>query len=198
MTARCKTIAVFDFDGTITRHDSFARFVKTTLSTPRFYLGICKQMPRLVAYKLGWLSNSYAKEALFGSYFRGMPAIEFKTAGIEFASEIDKMLRPDTMDTLRAHAYAGHTIYIVSASMPQWIEPWAISHGVTKVIGTEPETNCGGLLTGKFATPNCYGAEKVKRFLAEEPDRESYRLVAYGDSRGDREMLAEADEPHLV
>jgi len=155
-------------------------------------------MPRLVAYKFGLLDNGTAKEALFGSYFSGMPAIAFQRAGMKFIPEIDKMLRPDIMDALHAHARAGHTIYIVSASMPQWIEPWAASHDVTKVIGTEPAIDCGGLLTGKFATPNCYGAEKVRRFLTEEPDRKGYILVVYGDSQGDREMLAEADEPHLV
>jgi phosphoserine phosphatase len=32
--------------------------------------------------------------------------------------------------------------------------------------------------------------------MAACPDRSSYRLVAYGDSRGDRELLAAADEAH--
>lgn len=193
-----KTIAVFDFDGTITRHDSFARFVKATSGTPRFYRGIFLQMPRLVAYKLGILSNSRAKEALFGTYFRGMTATRFAEAGTRFIPEIERMLRDDTMQSLIRHRDAGHTIYIVSASMPQWIEPWARNYGIAKVIGTEPETGADGRLTGRFSTPNCYGAEKVKRFLDVEPDRASYRLVVYGDSRGDREMLAEADEANLV
>lgn len=47
-----------------------------------------------------------------------------------------------------------------------------------------------------FSTPNCYGAEKVKRLLTKYPDRDFYRLVVYGDSRGDRELLSIADESH--
>ena len=40
---------------------------------------------------------------------------------------------------------------------------------------------------------NCYGQEKVNRFLQVEPDRKSYVLYAYGDSSGDKEMIALAD-----
>ena len=53
-----------------------------------------------------------------------------------------------------------------------------------------------GRLTGRFLTPNCYGAEKVNRIRQLLPDRQHYYLVAYGDSRGDRELLAEADEAY--
>jgi phosphoserine phosphatase len=49
-----------------------------------------------------------------------------------------------------------------------------------------------------FISKNCYGQEKVNRLLEVEPDRKNYYLYAYGDSRGDREMLAFADFPTLV
>ena len=39
-----------------------------------------------------------------------------------------------------------------------------------------------------------YEKEKVDRLLQAEPHREDYFLTAYGDSRGDRELLALADE----
>lgn len=41
-------------------------------------------------------------------------------------------------------------------------------------------------LTGKFATPNCYGMEKVVRLKKEIED---YSLTVYGDSRGDKELM---------
>ena len=34
--------------------------------------------------------------------------------------------------------------------------------------------------------------------LKNRPDRSRYHITAYGDSRGDKEMLAFADEGHLV
>ncbi len=57
-----------------------------------------------------------------------------------------------------------------------------------------PQQDAHGRLTGRFSSRNCYGQEKVNRLLRVEPHRETYRLIAYGDSRGDREMLAFADE----
>jgi phosphoserine phosphatase len=38
----------------------------------------------------------------------------------------------------------------------------------------------------------------VRRILALHPDRTSYYLTAYGDSQGDREMFAFADESHII
>jgi phosphatidylglycerophosphatase C len=50
-----------------------------------------------------------------------------------------------------------------------------------------------GRYTGYLASPNCWGPEKIRRLTewwhAEEPTM----LYAYGDSRGDTEMLARAD-----
>jgi phosphoserine phosphatase len=53
-----------------------------------------------------------------------------------------------------------------------------------------------GRLTGRFLTKNCYGQEKVNRIKELYPHREEYHLTAYGDSNGDRELLAFADEAH--
>jgi phosphoserine phosphatase len=64
-----------------------------------------------------------------------------------------------------------------------------------KVLGTQIEV-ADGSLTGRFLTKNCYGQEKVKRLLEQYPDRREYHLTAYGDSRGDKEMLAFADESY--
>ena len=61
------------------------------------------------------------------------------------------------------------------------------------VVGTEMEVK-NGRMTGRFATPNCYGAEKVRRIEDVIPHREHYRVLAFGDSRGDKEMLEYADE----
>jgi phosphoserine phosphatase len=51
-------------------------------------------------------------------------------------------------------------------------------------------------LTGKLASPNCYGPQKVERIRAALDLSRYGRIFAYGDSRGDREMLALADEKH--
>ena len=54
------------------------------------------------------------------------------------------------------------------------------------------------MITGRFKTPNCYGQQKVERLLELEPARDTYLLYAYGDSLGDRELLALADYSNTV
>lgn len=51
-----------------------------------------------------------------------------------------------------------------------------------------------GKLTGRFSSPNCYGAQKVDRLLEVYPQGNISYLYAYGDSQGDKELLEFADE----
>jgi phosphoserine phosphatase len=73
--------------------------------------------------------------------------------------------------------------------------PWAAGEGITEVIGNPAELR-DGRVTGRLAGVNCYGPEKVRRLLALNPERESYTLFAYGDGRGDRELLAAANHAY--
>ena len=86
----------------------------------------------------------------------------------------------------------------MSASAKNWIEP-ILDRQIPnrcdiEYLTTELETDENGFLTGKFAVPNCNGSEKVRRIKEIFPNRSEYFLTAYGDSHGDKEMLAEADE----
>ena len=83
---------------------------------------------------------------------------------------------------------------INSASICNWILPWAQSVDIENVIGTEIEVK-EGVITGKFKGENCYGVEKVKRFLELYPYRDTYQLYVYGDSSGDKPLLDIADFP---
>ena len=88
----------------------------------------------------------------------------------------------------------------MSASIDNWVRPFFTTQGIEEVdvLGTKVEEK-DGCLTGHFSTANCYGAEKVKRISRVLSfDRSHYHITAYGDSRGDKEMLAFADEGHLV
>jgi phosphoserine phosphatase len=84
---------------------------------------------------------------------------------------------------------------VVSASISDWVKPF-FDKDELMVIGTEVEYDANECLTGHFLTPNCYGEEKVKRLLAMEPDRDSYFLISYGDSEGDKEIIQFADRSY--
>jgi len=187
-------IVAFDFDGTLTTRDTLIAFIRYACGTPRFLLGFLLHAPLLVLMKLRLYSNGKAKQRLFTWFFRGMPFESFDALCQSFARTHRHLLRPETVRLLEQALTEGAEVLVVSASIDNWVQPFFPS---VTVLGTRIEV-VDGLLTGRFLTPNCYGQEKVRRILALHPDRSSYRLTAYGDSRGDRELLAFADEAHMV
>ena len=189
-----ETIAVFDFDGTITRKDTLLEFIKFSKGRWSFYCGILFLSPLLFAMKMKLLPNWKVKQRLFSLFYQGVSIEIFDTWGAKFSTIIEQMLYPKAIETLKSHQKNGDKIVIVSASIQNWITPWANKMGIEAVLATEIEVNKKGLLTGMFLTKNCYGQEKVNRLLALFPNRNDYKLVAYGDSRGDKEMIEFADE----
>ena len=189
-----KQLFAFDFDGTLTTRDTLIAFIRYACGTPRFLLGFLLHAPLLVLMKLRLYSNGKAKQRLFAWFFRGMPIETFDALCQSFALSHRHLLRPETVRLLQQALSEGSEVLVVSASIDNWVQPF---FPTVTVLGTQIEV-IDGRLTGRFLTPNCYGQEKVRRILALHPVRSSYRLTAYGDSRGDRELLAFADEAHLV
>ena len=195
-----KKLYAFDFDGTLTTRDTLLEFIRFACGTRRFMLGFLLFAPLLVLMKLGLYPNGKAKQKVFAHFFRGMAVDAFDTLCQDFARTHRHLLRPDVVRLLEQALAEGSEVLIVSASIDNWVRPFFETKDRSReitILGTQIEI-VDGCLTGRFLTPNCYGQEKVRRILALHPDRSAYYLTAYGDSRGDREMLAFADESHTV
>ena len=107
------------------------------------------------------------------------------------------MIRDDAFTTVSRHQALGHNTIILTASIENWVRPFADALGIKHVQGTIIEVSEDGIITGKFLSKNCYGAEKVERLKALFPHRSDYKLISYGDSRGDDELLAYSDEKYF-
>lgn len=191
-------IAIFDFDGTLTRHDTFISFAKFAMGNRHFYLSFLKSIPWLVLWKLGVITNGNAKQKLFQFLYKGMLYNDFVDLARRFSSQIDKDLNPSGLNYLKEHLKLNHKVYIVSASMYEWILPWAETNGIYKVIATKIDTDCNGRLTGHFATPNCHGKEKVRRACDEIPNFTDAESWAYGDSKSDEFILNASNHPLFI
>ena len=189
-----KQVFAFDFDGTLTTRDTLIAFIRYACGTPRFLFGFLLHAPLLVLMKLRLYSNGKAKQRVFSWFFKGMTIETFDALCQDFARTHRHLLRPDTVRILEQALTERAEVLIVSASVDNWVQPFFPS---VTILGTQVEV-IDGRLTGRFLTPNCYGQEKVRRILALHPDRSAYHLTAYGDSRGDRELLAFADDAHMV
>lgn len=188
-----KKVYAFDFDGTLTNRDSLLAFIRYAKGTTSFCLGFLLHAPWLVLMLLGLYPNWKAKQRVFSYFFRGMPLEAFDTLCQAFAKDNRHLLRPLALQAIEKARSEEAEVVIVSASIDNWVQPFFPD---VKVIGTQVEV-INGRLTGRFLTKNCYGQEKVNRLLVFLPDRHTYKLIAYGDSRGDQELLAFADEAHF-
>ena len=193
-----KTVAVFDFDGTITTKDTLLEFIKYSCGTISFYIGFLLYSPLLVLMKWHLYPNWKSKQKIFSWFFKGMSYSKFKQLGEDFKKEIENNIRQSIVNKVREHVAEGTLVYVVSASIDEWVRPFCKTLGVKDVLCTEIEVDKNGIITGRFLNNNCYGQEKVNRLLQVEPERDAYFLYAYGDSRGDKEMLGFADKGTLT
>ena len=191
------TIHAFDFDGTLTRRDTLIEFIRYVKGNKEFLIGFLKHLHLLIMMKLGMMPNWKTKRIIFQYFFGGMTLEKFNEYCEKFAKEKASLLRKKGMVAVNKAVMDGDQVVIISASIENWVEPFfrfQVSNHIN-IIGTKIQV-VDGKLTGRFLTKNCYGEEKVRRLLEQYPDRKEYKLVAYGDSRGDHALLDFADEGH--
>lgn len=183
-----KRIAFFDFDGTITTHDTLLEVIKCCKGSFRFYLGFIINAPYLLAYKAGIISNQAAKEKVLRYFFGGLPLPVFQQQCDAFAgTAMPSLVRPKALEEIKKLQNDGTAVVIVTASAENWLQPWCQANNLL-LLGTKLEI-INGKLTGKIDGSNCYGEEKVNRINAAF-DLSGYdEIFCYGDTKGDKPML---------
>ncbi|MGP1549119.1 MAG: HAD family hydrolase [Prevotella fusca] len=190
-----KKIYAFDFDGTLTTKDTLLEFIRFAKGSGLMYAGFLLFSPLLILMKLHLYPNWKAKQKIFSWFFKGMKINEFDHLCRTFAQQNQHLLRPEGKEKVRKILEEDDiTVLVISASIDNWVRPFFDEFGENiRVIGTQIEIKTDRV-TGRFTTKNCYGQEKVNRLKALYPQRETYELIAFGDSRGDKELLAYADK----
>ena len=195
-------VAAFDVDGTLTATDCVVPFLRRTVGTPTLVRRMLRSPLGLTRAGLR-RDRDALKAASAAATFRGLP-IELVRADAEvFAHEVhDRRLRRDVVQALHRHVEAGDTVLLVSASFEVYLRPLAELLGAHDVLAVRLAVDDDGILTGGLEGLNCRGPEKVVR-LHDWLDRHAggraaVHLSAYGDSRGDRELLADADEAYWL
>ncbi|HEY9007940.1 MAG TPA: HAD family hydrolase [Ohtaekwangia sp.] len=188
-------LALFDFDGTITTRDTLFEFIHFAKGSFQFFTGFLVLSPMLALFKAGFISNANAKQYVLSYFFKGIDVSAFNRLCGEFAQQrIPQLIRLKALEEIRQHLASGYKVVIVSASPENWVKPWADSLPV-ECIATRMEV-VDGKITGRFQGMNCHGEEKVERIRAYLNTDEFTPIYTYGDTSGDRPMLALGQHAH--
>jgi phosphatidylglycerophosphatase C len=189
-------VAAFDFDGTLIAGDSFLPFLARAMGRQALTRAAVVAGPTLVRG-----NRDITKAAVLAYLMRGYPLARLAEIGESYGRQLAAQVRPTMSQRLAWHRTQGHRLVMVSASLDIYLAPVGRQLGFDCVLATQLEVDDRGLLTGKLRGANVRRAEKATRlrqWLEGAVAGRPYELWAYGDSTGDRELLAMADHPVRV
>jgi phosphatidylglycerophosphatase C len=187
-------LVAFDFDGTLSYRDSFMAFLAWRSGPARYALGLLRLAPAALAY-LADRDRGRLKAAAARIFLRNLTRSDLDSSCDAFASSPLglRLIRPDAERCWRRWRDAGAELVIVTASPEEVVAPFARRLGADRLIGTRLKFDSDHRVDGAFEGENCRGPEKVGRLKAVYGD--DVRLAAaYGDTSGDLELLALAEE----
>jgi len=200
-TTSARRLIAFDLDGTLTWTDSFVTFLRAREGAVAFRRGALGLAAPALRYATGRLDRDALKQVMIARFLTGVAAqaVRLEAASFWESSMGDRLLRADGLAALRRHVADGDEVTLVTACPELVAAPLAERLGVaclgTQLATTGPDL-MSGALTGQYFGFNCRGPEKVLRLKAAYGENASLD-TAYGDSRGDREMLAAARDGRL-
>ena len=174
---------VYDFDNTLLRGDSTARFFAYCLGHyPRMWTDIPGQAWNGLLFALRLRKKQAFKQRM----------LRFVTLIGDVDAAVAAFWRAN-LPRIKAWYPPRHRDddVIISASPEFLIRPACDALGIRFVIGSPVDKR-----TGRFLGPNCHGEEKVVRFRAAFPDAEIDEF--YSDSRSDTPLARLAKRAWLV
>ena len=193
------SLAVFDLDGTITRHDTFGPFLWGFLwrhpwRLPRTLLALPAAVSFVFTRDRGALKGAVI-HALLGGAKRESLA---RWAERFVAALLPQALYAEALAAIAMHRTRGDRLLLMSASTDLYVPRIGSALGFDEIICTEVRWRADGRLDGRLASANCRGEEK-RRCLAAVIARDAPgRVCAYGDSRADLLHMQLVQQAYLV
>lgn len=189
-----KKLYCFDFDGTLTYKDTMFMYLRF-YDPVKFRLQFLKHIPLFVLLKLKLADTEKVKKSFIGSILKGQTQEKIEKKSNQFFEHYyPKIIRENALDFIsnidREHTQS----LLVTASLDIWAKPFADAFQM-ELVATRAEFK-NGVFTGNFLGKNCNGKEKLIRIQAEITNRKYDKIIAFGDTSGDRQMLQWANEGH--
>jgi len=189
-------VAVFDVDGTLLRGDCLWLAARRSRGLAGQLLAALACLPWLIGWQLRLVSTGRFKQQTIAAFGVCEAVNRAEAAGRAdwLLGDLRADLKPEALQRLRWHQQRGDRVLLCSASPRLLLQPLADWLGV-ELLCTELEQAQGQWLP-RLSSPNCKGPEKVRRLEQHLGPLEELVIEAYGDSKGDRELLQAAALPH--
>lgn len=189
-----KKLYCFDFDGTLTYKDTMFMYLKFYDST-KYRIQFLRHVPLFILLKLKLAETEKVKKSFIGSILKGQTQekIEQKSK-LFFEQHYPKIVRENALDFINNIDHNNTQSLLVTASLDIWVKPFAQALKM-ELVSTRAEFK-NGIFTGNFVGKNCNGKEKLVRIKEEINDSKYDKIIAFGDTSGDRPMLKWANEGH--
>lgn len=189
-----KKLYCFDFDGTLTYKDTMFMYLKFYDPT-KFRLQFLKHVPLFVLLKLRLAETEKVKKSFIGSILKGQTQEKIEKKSRQFfEAHYPKVVRENALDFIKNIDHENTQSLLVTASLDIWAKPFADAFNM-KLLATQAEFK-NGVFTGNFIGKNCNGNEKLARIQTEIRDKKYDKIIAFGDTSGDKPMLKWANEGH--
>lgn len=189
-----KKLYCFDFDGTLTYKDTMFMYLKFYDPT-KFRLQFLKHVPLFVLLKLRLAETEKVKKSFIGSILKGQTQEKIEKKSRQFFEvHYPKIVRENALDFIKNIDRENTQSLLVTASLDIWARPFAEAFSM-KLLATQAEFK-NGVFTGNFIGKNCNGNEKLARIQTEIKDKKYDKIIAFGDTSGDKPMLKWANEGH--
>lgn len=189
-----KKLYCFDFDGTLTYKDTMFMYLKFYDPT-RFRLQFLKHVPLFVLLKLKLADTEKVKKSFIGSILKGQTQEKIEKKSRQFFEHYyPKIVRENALDFIQNIDHNNTRSLLVTASLDIWAKPFAEAFKM-QLVSTRAEFR-NGVFTGNFVGKNCNGNEKLVRIQQEISNHKYDKIIAFGDTSGDKPMLKWANEGH--
>ncbi len=189
-----KKLYLFDFDGTLTYQDTMFLFLKF-YNPQKYFWSFVKHIPLFILVKLHLANAERVKKSFIASILKGQRENTIAKKAQEFFNEFyPKIIRKNALEFIKNIDKENTESLLVSASLDIWTKPFAEKFGM-KLIATQAKFK-DEVYTGQFITKNNNGQEKVSRIKKEIEGKKFDKIIAFGDTSGDKPMLSFAHESH--
>ncbi|MDH6252907.1 phosphatidylglycerophosphatase C [Chryseobacterium sp. H1D6B] len=189
-----KKLYCFDFDGTITYKDTMFMYLKF-YDPARYHMQFLRHVPLFILLKLKLAETEKVKKSFIGSILKGQSQEKIeKKAQQFFEHHYPKIVRENALDFIKNIDRTHTQSLLVTASLDIWVKPFADKLQM-QLVSTRAEFK-NGVFTGNFIGRNCNGNEKLERIKEEISNTKYDKIIAFGDTSGDKQMLKWANEGH--